>query len=251
MLKSRATIQTTSEPPEEPTLETISPELAEMRATLQKFFVREREILDKISANTAMINASGLALFEEQNIQARKAADDADGKPPRMKGVSSKAAALLGKFTPAPTPAPSPLYHEPPLAKEQHELGVEYASVVEAIKALQPQITRAHLEASARLCDLLRPQYKVIAARICAALVELGKAEIAQRDFMHKHRGVARSTLRVVHATGGLGDPRDYQSEFRRLLYWAAECGHFDLADLPADWPGPRDTAGIHSWPVT
>jgi hypothetical protein len=97
MLKSsRATIQAVSEP--EPTLETVSPELAEMRAMLQKLLVREREILDKISANRAMINASGLALFQEQNILARKDADDADGKPPRMKGVSGKAAALLGKL---------------------------------------------------------------------------------------------------------------------------------------------------------
>jgi hypothetical protein len=111
-------------------------------------------------------------------------------------------------------------------------------------------VTRAHLEGSARLCALLMPKYKRIARRICAALVELGNADLEQREFMLRYRHAARSTLRVVHSTGSLGDPRDFQSELRRLLYWAAECGHFDLADLPADWPGPRDTAGIHSWPV-
>jgi hypothetical protein len=168
-----------------------------------------------------------------------------------MIGPSKGVADLLGKYAPPPVPVPGPLQHEPAVMKESNEVNRQLRDVRDSIKYLRPKLTRAHLEASAKLCDLLRPRYKQIASRICAALVELGKAEIEQRDFHLKHRNVARSTLRCIHATGSLGDPRDHQSEFRRLLYWAAECGHFDLTNLPADWPGPRDSSGIHSWPMT
>jgi hypothetical protein len=90
------------------------------------------------------------------------------------------------------------------------------------------------------------PKYKKIAARICAALVELGNADLEQREFMLKYRNAARSTLRVVHATGSLGDPRDPQSELSRLLQWACECGHFNLDDLPTEW-GARKSFQIRS----
>jgi hypothetical protein len=64
------------------------------------------------------------------------------------------------------------------------------------------------------------------------------------------YRNAARSTLRPVHTTGSLGDPREPQSELRRLLQWAAECGHFDLNDLPTEW-GARTGIEIRSWPMT
>jgi hypothetical protein len=249
MLKSRSLVQDTPEP--EPTLESVSPEFAEMSSILQRLIARESELGAKIAPLMKVINGSGLALFNEQNaINRERAISDVD-KPPRMIGPSKGAAELLGEFAPGPLPAPSPLAHEPDIVKKINEVSRELGHVQEAIKLLRPKLTRAHLEASAKLCDLLRPPYKQIAKRICDALVELGKADIEHRDFHLKHRNVARSTLRCIHATGSLGDPRDYQSEFRRLLYWAAECGHFDLTNLPADWPGPRDTASIHSWPVT
>lgn len=249
MLKSRTTIQAVSEP--EPTLEIVAPEWVKLSAKLQDLLAREDDLLVKIREQKKLVDGSGLATFQQNNIAARIAATEATGKPKRMIGPSERAARLLDEFAPAPVPAPEPFSFEPGIARVQRELGEEVAAVREAIALLQPQVTRAHLEGSARLCALLMPKYKMIARRICAALVELGNADLEQREFMLRYRNAARSTLRVVHATGGLGDPRDHQSELRRLLYWDAECGHFDLADLPEDWPGPRDTAGIHSWPTT
>lgn len=235
----------------ETTLEFVSPEFAEMNRISQQLNADEAELEIKLRPLSKAINASGLALFNEQNALNRdKAINDAD-KPSRMIGPSKGAADLLGKFAPSPVPAPGPLAHEPAIMKKANEVNRQLREVREALKILRPKLTRAHLDASAKLCDLLRPRYKQITSRICAALVELGKADVEQRDFHLKHRNVARSTLRCIHATGTLGDPRDYQSEFRRLLYWAAECGHFDLADMPADWPGTRDTSNIHSWPTT
>jgi hypothetical protein len=249
MLKSRTTVQDI--PEQEPTLESVSPEFAEINRIFQQLIADEAALEIKLCPLAKAISASGLALFNEQNALNRQKAADATDKQPRMIGPSRGAADLLGKFAPVPTPALLPLAHEPAAMKEVNEVSRQLDEVREALKILRPKLTHAHLDASAKLCDLLRPRYKQIASRICAALVELGKADIEQRDFHLKHRNVARSTLRCIHATGTLGDPRDYQSEFRRMLYWAAECGHFDLADMPADWPGTRDTAGIHSWPVT
>jgi hypothetical protein len=249
MLKPRAIVQDVPEP--ELTLETVSPEFAEMNRIFQQLIADETELEIKIRPLAKAISASGLALFNEHNaLNREKANSDAD-KPPRMIGPSKGASDLLGKFAPAPTPAPLPLAYEPAVMKEANEVSRQLDEVREALKILTPKLTRAHLDASAKLCDLLRPSYGKIAQRVCNALLELGRADVEQREFMLKHRSVARSTLRVVHATGSLGDPREYQSEFRRLLYWAAECGHFDLADLPVDWPGSRDSTGIHSWPVT
>jgi hypothetical protein len=247
MLKSRATIQTVSEP--EPTLESVAPEWVELSGKLRELLDQEDQLLAKIRANRPAIDAGGLANFQENNILARAAATTAEGKPPRTIGASKKASDLLGKFTPAPVLAPEPFSHEPKIAKEQRELGEAVAAVREAIALLRPQVTKAHLDGSARLCALLMPKYKMIAARICAALIELGMADLEQRGFMSRYRAAARSTLRPVHATGSLGDPRDPQGELRRLLQWAAECGHFNLDDLPTEF-GARKGGEIRSWPM-
>jgi hypothetical protein len=143
-----------------------------------------------------------------------------------------------------------PYSFEPEIARVQRELGEEVAAVREAIAILRPLVTKAHLDGSARLCALLKPKYGEITRRVCAALVELGNADLAHREFMLKHRNAARSTLRPVHVTGSLGDPRDPQSELNRLLQWAAECGHFNLDDLPTEW-GARKGGEIRSWPMT
>jgi hypothetical protein len=247
MLKSRtATIQDLSEP--EPTLESVAPAWVDLNGRLHELLAREEDLLGKIRELKPIFEGSGLATFNQNNVHTLAVAAEAASKPKRMIGPSERAANLLGKHAPAPVPAPDPLSFEPKLAKQMRELGDEVSATREAIALLRPQVTKAHLDGSARLCALLMPRYKKIASRICAALVELGSAELEHREFMLQHRAAARSTLRVVRATGSLGDPLQYQSELRRQLYWAAECGHFDLADLPADWPGPRETSGIHSW---
>jgi hypothetical protein len=234
MLKSRATVQDLPEP--EPTLESVAPEWVELSGKLRDLLAQEENLLGEIRDLKPAIDKSGLANFRETNVGVFAAAAEAASKPKRMIGPSGRAADILGKHAPAPVPAPEPLSFEPKLAKQMRELGDEVAAVREAIALLHPQVTKAHLEGSKRLCMLLAPEYKKIAGRIYAALVELGNADLEQRAFMLKYRNAARSTLRVVHSTGSLGDPQDKQSELRRLLDWAAECGHFDLSELPSSW---------------
>jgi hypothetical protein len=234
MLKPRATVQDVSEP--EPTLESVAPEWVELSGKLLDLLAREEDLLGKIRELKPTIDRSGLATFRETNVGVFAAATEAAGKPKRMIGPSQRAADLLGKHAPAPVPAPEPFSFEPKLAKQMRELGEEVAAVREAIAVLHPQVTKAHLQGSARLCALLMPKYKKIASRICAAIVELGNADLEQREFMLKYRNAARSTLRVVHSTGSLGDAQDKQSEMRKMLDWAAECGHFDVSELPSSW---------------
>lgn len=117
------------------------------------------------------------------------------------------------------------------------EVGAEIAAIDEALTLLQPQLVRAHLEGSDRLWQLLRPEYRAIVGRVCDALIELGRAHVEHEEFLHRHRSAAKARLRPVHGTGTLGDPREPESELRRLLQWAAECGHIDPAKIPAaEW---------------
>jgi hypothetical protein len=231
MLKSRQAALVPTE--QEPTLETVAPEYARQSAKLKELIAQQEEIATKIRELVKRDRAANV--FAQNNILALSAAAAQEGKPPRMIGPSKKAADLLGEFAPPPVPAPAFLAHESKESKELRELGADSAALQEAIDLLRPQLVKAHVEGSARLCELLAPEYSQIAGRICAALVELAKADLAQRAFVVKHRNIARSTLRVVHA-GSLGDPRDSQSEMSRLLQWGLECRHLDLADLPADW---------------
>jgi hypothetical protein len=249
MLKPRT--QPPAETPEEPTLESVSPEYAEMSRLFQELIAREERIGAEMGPLIQTVNKSGLARFNEQNALNRaRVAEDAE-KPVRMIAPSRGTAELLGEFAPKPVPALTPLEHEPEIVKKLNKLSDDLRDTRNAIALLGAQMTRKHFEASSQFCDQIRPQYQKIAKRIVAALLELGRAEIEQREFLRKNRRAGLSTLRVVHGTGSLGDPLDHQSELRRQLFWAAECQHFSLSDLPADWPGPRDTAGIRSWPIT
>ena len=247
MLKSRAMTQAV--PELEPTLESVAPEWVALSSRLKTLIASEEDLLAKIREQQKLVDRSGLATFQQNNVAARMAATQAAGKPKRVIGPSERAARLLDEFAPAPIPAPEPFSFEPEIARVQRELGEEVAAVREAIAILQPLVTKAHLDGSARLCALLKPKYGEITRRVCAALVELGNADLEHREFMLKYRNAARSTLRPVHVTGSLGDPRDPQSELRRLLQWAAECGHLNLDDLPTGW-GARKGGEIRSWPM-
>jgi hypothetical protein len=119
MLRSCALVQDTPEP--EPTLESVSPESAEMNRIFQQLIADETDLEIKLGPLSKAINASGLALFNEQNALNRDRAINDTDKPPRMIGPSKGAADLLGKFAPTPTPAPGPLAHEPAVMREANE----------------------------------------------------------------------------------------------------------------------------------
>jgi hypothetical protein len=236
---------------EEPTIYTVASKWVGLNEKLSKLLALQDELGVKINSNAKISNKSDPnRIFAINNVGPyQKAA--AQENQPRMTDLSKRVADLLGEFAPPSIPAPDPLAHEPAHVREARELSFQSTAVQEAINAIHSQLRRAHLEGSAQLCDLLRPRYKEIAARMCAVLVELGNAELEHREFMHRHRNAALATLRIVHGTGSLGDPRDPHCELRRLLEWAAECGHYNLADLPPEWGSRKSAPGsIRSWPV-
>jgi hypothetical protein len=223
-----------------PTLGDVAPDWVEAVAKLVGLNARREELIAKIPALKKAM-APGLALYEEQNI----------GPPPKApepRKASAGAAALLGsKFTP-PAVLPEPVGQRvPPQISELRKISGEIAQIDEALAFLQPQLTKVHLEGSARLCELLLPEYRVIAGRICAALVELGRAHVEHDQFMKRHRSAVKAKLRPIHGAGSLGDPRDAASELRRLLEWAIECGHFSRDQMPKEWE--RASAEIFQWP--
>src|SRR5450631_3998197 len=125
--------------PEEPTLESVSPEYAEMSRLHRHLIARESELLAKLPPLVKAINGSGLALFNEQNAFNRERAIADVDKPPRVIGPSKGAAALLGEFAPAPTPVPGPLAHEPAIMKAANEVSRDLREVQEALKHLGPK----------------------------------------------------------------------------------------------------------------
>jgi hypothetical protein len=225
-----------------PTLATVAPVWVVLTNKLLAFEARREELIAKIPALQKAINAAGLASFRELNVGRPQ-------DPPKPVGASPRAAKLLGEFTPAPVlpeNAPGP---EPRVVAEMRQISDELAALDEAIKLLRPQLAKAHVEGSAELCKQLLPEYRKLAGRICAALVELGCAHIEHDRFMAKHRSAFKAKLRPVHGAGSLGDPRDPHSEIRRLLQWAAECGHFQAENLPEEWTKRRAAAEIYQWP--
>lgn len=231
-------------------LRSVSPEYAKLFDKHQELHA-EKELLRKELSELAKDATPDVQMWAQNNIIVVAAAHEEENKPPRMVGPSKKVAELLGEFAPPPVPAAPLAFHEPLASRKMREKSKRIGALDEAIALIGPQLTKAHLDGSARLCALLKPRYDQIAERICAALVELGSADLEQRAFMLKYRNAARSTLRVVHATGSLGDPSDPFSEIRRLLDWAEECGHFDRSGLPAEWGTRRSAAGsVRSFPV-
>ena len=55
-------------------------------------------------------------------------------------------------------------------------MSAELSDIIEAKKRLLPALNRARAEASAKVCDAVRPEHAAIAQRIAAALTELGEA---------------------------------------------------------------------------
>jgi hypothetical protein len=214
-----------------PTLASVAPEWVKLTNMLLNFHARRNELLAKIPPLQDGINKSGLAYFFEQNRKPNKEAV----QPIK---ASPGAAELLGpEFTPAPRMPEASGIREPAAIAEIRKIGDELKEIDEAIELLHPQLAKARTEGSKRLWKLVIPEYRGIAGRICAALIDLGNAHLEQERFFERHVSAERASLRPIHGTGTLGDPCDPWSEIRRLLQWACECGHFDPENIPtAEW---------------
>jgi hypothetical protein len=217
------------------TLASVAPEWVKLTNILLNLNARRDDLGAKIPPLNGLINKSGWTYFREQNRKPLAA--------PQPIKASPEAAQLLGpEFTPPPTMPEVAGIREPAAVAELRKISDEINSIDEAIALLHPQLKKARSEGSKRLWKELQPEYRDIAGRICAALVELGNAHLEQERFFNRHISAERASLRPIHGTGTLGDPRDPQSEIRRLLQWACECGHFKAENIPSDeWARSTD----------
>jgi hypothetical protein len=218
-----------------PTIYLVAPEWTELNAKLEQLLQIEADLLAKAKALNEKFGRMAAADYFRTNTPP----------PPKTRDWSAGVKKLLGPFLPSEQETLPETGTIPPAgATEISNVASDLADVRKAISLIrdaQPGapyslLTKAHLEGSARLCQKLMPEYDLLCDRICAALVELGQAQLEHRDFMHKHRNAARSMLKPIQSFTSLGDPRDPGSELRRILEWAAEAGHFDRAEIPSSW---------------
>jgi hypothetical protein len=200
---------------------------------------------DEATAEMVTLSEELDALAVFQGSDPRETSKFVAPPPPPPKSLSDEARALLGIHAPAPVaedpkpakPVQPVVSYADPRTRRVHELAAEVQALTEAIEIMASIREREHAVASKKLAEALNPEYGAIAERICKALVELGSAWIEQRDFMVKHCSAHAAFFRpLTLEVGNLGDPRDRNSGFRRVLTWAAETGRFDLARLPAAW---------------
>ncbi|MEI7714267.1 MAG: hypothetical protein WCI94_22755, partial [Rhodospirillales bacterium] len=122
-----------------------------------------------------------------------------------------------------------------PLKSRALALGQELDDVREAIRLLHPELETARREGSIELCRVRLPEYREIVGDFCNALIALGNATLAHERFADSIKGAAWSVIRPIQMTI-LGKPTETFSEFRQILNWAAEQGHFDLSEIPETW---------------
>jgi hypothetical protein len=131
-------------------------------------------------------------------------------------------------------PAPRPLSEIERQKARADEISAELANITEAKRRLLPALNRARAEASAKVCDAVRPDYAAIAQRIAAALTELGEAWTAHLTFLRDlaAEGTSTATLRQIL----IQDLDDPLATIGRALHWAAECGYIDSSAVPPEW---------------
>jgi hypothetical protein len=224
------------------TLREAAPEWAAISDKVASLCAREDELLAEMRPIQERVNRLRHAADSIPSSHNRKRA-------PEVIAASKEAAEILGALTPEPRTLP---VFEFPVSEDVKRLGAltdEHSAVREALSLLRDvqkgerrsRLEQAHLEGSLKYCEAISPEYKAVADAYIAALVELGRATVAHNAFLKERlTGVAHASLRPIQTSPGLGDPLDAASELRRLLTWAAECGRFNLKDIPDDWKGDR-----------
>jgi hypothetical protein len=226
---------------EGPTLASVAPEWVRLTNLLLNLNARRDELIAKVGPLNNEVSRSGWSYFYEHSRTPQEPAQPITASP--------GAAELLGpEFTPTPKMPEVSGIRVPSWVVELRKISDEIKSIDEALALLHPQLTKARADGSRRLWKMLQPEYRGIAGRVCAALIELGQAHLEHESFIERHVSAERASLRPIHGTGTLGDPRDPQSELRRLLQWAAECGHFPPETLPKEW-AKGATGAIYGWP--
>ena len=142
---------------------------------------REDELMAELRPLVAEIRKLG-GYLERGGVPVRPAA-----RPERLQARA--VASRLPTWCHSPTRRRAPLTDIDRLKAKAAEISAELGDIIEAKKHLLPALNRARAEASAKVCDAVRPEYAAIAQRIAAALIELGEGWTAQTVFLPRTRG--------------------------------------------------------------
>jgi hypothetical protein len=209
---------------ERPALNSIEPyaSLSSRWADLTK---REDELTNTLRPLVAEIRAAG-GYAERGGVPVRPAEGPTDYKP----GLRELVADIL-PFQPR---EPAPLSALEQQKAKAAEMSRELTNIAEAKRVLLPRLNRARAEASAAVCDAVRPDYAAIAERISSALIELGNAWGAHLVFLRELAAESVSTTTLQQMT--IGDLDDPLATIGRSLRRAVECGYCDPNDVPPEW---------------
>jgi len=210
--------------PVRPSLNAIEP-FASLNARWAELVHREDALMAELRPLVAEIRAAG-GYTERGGVPVRPAAGPDDYRP----GVAE----LVADLVPFERPALRPLSEIDRKKAQAAEISTELANITEAKRRLLPALNRARAEASAKVCDAVRPAHAAIAQRIAAALIELGESWNVQTVFLHElaAEGVSTSTLRQV-VIQDLDDPL---ATIGRALHWASGCGYVNPNAVPPEW---------------
>ena len=222
------------------TLRDVSPDLAaaedklsELRAALAKVQARERRVAEQVEREAPRVDVPvtnwGMLLSAEEEAEEQEMR--------KLLGPAFKPEDFHGPKTVSRADA-----RQHPLHAEAAAINVELGRLFRAIQLITDHVDGLRRKAAPELCRRRLQEYRRIAQRYCAALVELGSAQQEHQRFVRSLGPdyVNYGYLGPVMMLDQTDSPQDPESPLRRILAAAAEDGHFDLAGLPADWTAAR-----------
>jgi hypothetical protein len=249
MFKPKSTPTTPVNPDavtERPTMRVLYPLWGDLSDRLAGFSIREDQIIAEMKVITAKQDRRAAKVLEGPGVEIAIA-------PKPKAPLSPRLLALLGEHAPAPEPVlpiAEPVWTQTRAGDEElAALGRELTNIRAAVEILQPRLTLAHAEGSALVCAAVASEYAAVARQVTDALLAVGDAIIAHNRFTQAlvNDGVAFEYLRPLPMNAiiaAVGDPQDLDhSRIKRWLAGAAESGHFDMTDIPADWNPPTPAA--------
>jgi hypothetical protein len=143
--------------------------------------------------------------------------------------------AILGDDAPPFVP-PQRLLPASPDLRRFREIRDELAAMEKAWPILAAETEKATREEHKKVCDHIRPEYREkVAGPVIEALKALVEAIIAHDNWRYDLRNVNLHTLAPIPIQEFVGSVKDRSSPLRRMLAFAAECGHCE-ARVPEHW---------------
>lgn len=225
------------------TFREFCPEWAKMSDHVRELSTRKEEIFRELFPLTQGLSNKG------QNSFQRPIPPLPPSPHPAVVGLmdrkSKKIRDALGPYVdqlPAPAAIESDIdkiYHLNGDQRRATELAQEAEAIDHALEILRPQVDKLRAQASADFCAQVQDEYKSIAGRVCAAIIEVGRAMEDHRRFVKgiTEQGAAYSSLRTLNVDLHYGSPSDRYSDLRLFLDDAIYLGHLDAKAIPQEWP--------------